>query len=170
MNIGKFLQVTDRCSIRAHQLLALLYMMSGKKDQRIRAKRLLTAIQKVDVTNTTTIRYLEELSFLFSERNKARFAYSESGVNSSSSSCISKPSKGKVLYFQTARSLCTQQRPLTFDFRGLNSIGKRSISSRRRFSFQSFTNFASNPWRTIITLLVNAIMLSYLCFYLPSRL
>ena len=48
--------------VRAHQLLALLYMMSGKKDQRIRAKRLLTAIQKVDVTNTTTIRYLEELS------------------------------------------------------------------------------------------------------------
>ena len=34
--------------VRAHQLLALLYMMSGKKDQRIRAKRLLTAIQKVD--------------------------------------------------------------------------------------------------------------------------
>ena len=26
--------------VRAHQLLALLYMMSGKKDQRIRAKRL----------------------------------------------------------------------------------------------------------------------------------
>ena len=56
------------------------------------------------------------------------------------------------------RSLCTQQRPMTFDLRGLNSIGRRSISSSRRFSFQSFTNFASNPWRTIITLLVNAMV------------
>lgn len=48
--------------VRAHQLLALLYMMSGKKDNRVRAKRLLTAISKIDVTNTTTIQYLKELS------------------------------------------------------------------------------------------------------------
>ncbi len=48
--------------IRAHQLLALLYMMTGKKDNRARAKRLLGSISKIDVTNTTTIKYLKELS------------------------------------------------------------------------------------------------------------
>lgn len=48
--------------VRANQLLALLYMMTGKKDNRARAKRLLTAVSKIDVTNTTTIAYLKELS------------------------------------------------------------------------------------------------------------
>lgn len=48
--------------IRANQLLALLYMMTGKRDNRVRAKKLLTNISKIDVTNTTTIRYLKELS------------------------------------------------------------------------------------------------------------
>lgn len=48
--------------IRAHQLLALLYMMTEKKDNRVRAKRLLNNISKIDVTNTTTIKYLKELS------------------------------------------------------------------------------------------------------------
>ena len=48
--------------VRANQLLALLYMMSGKRDDKVRAKKLLTSISKVDVTNTTTIRYLKELS------------------------------------------------------------------------------------------------------------
>lgn len=48
--------------IRANQLLALLYMMTGKRDNKIRAKRLLTNISKIDVTNTTTIAYLKELS------------------------------------------------------------------------------------------------------------
>ena len=48
--------------IRAHQLLALLYMMTGKRDNRVRAKRILHSISKIDVTNTTTIKYLKELS------------------------------------------------------------------------------------------------------------
>lgn len=48
--------------VRANQLLALLYMMTGKRDNKIRAKRLLTNISKIDVTNTTTIAYLKELS------------------------------------------------------------------------------------------------------------
>ena len=48
--------------VRANQLLALLYMMTGKRDNKVRAKKLLTNISKVDVTNTTTIRYLKELS------------------------------------------------------------------------------------------------------------
>lgn len=48
--------------IRANQLLALLYMMTGKKENRTRAMRLLKNISKVDVTNTTTIRYMKELS------------------------------------------------------------------------------------------------------------
>lgn len=48
--------------IRANQLLALLYMMSGKKENRTRAMRLLKNIIKVDVTNTTTLRYMKELS------------------------------------------------------------------------------------------------------------
>lgn len=48
--------------IRANQLLALLYMMTGKKDNKVRAKRLLMNVSKIDVTNTTTIAYLKELS------------------------------------------------------------------------------------------------------------
>jgi len=48
--------------VRANQLLALLYMMTGKRDNKVRAKKLLANISKVDVTNTTTIRYLKELS------------------------------------------------------------------------------------------------------------
>lgn len=48
--------------VRANQLLALLYMMSEKRDGRVRAKKLLKNIEKVDVTNTTTIQYLKELS------------------------------------------------------------------------------------------------------------
>lgn len=48
--------------IRANQLLALLYMMTGKRDNKLRAKRLLMSISKIDVTNTTTIAYLKELS------------------------------------------------------------------------------------------------------------
>ncbi len=47
--------------IRANQLLALLYMMTGRRDNKLRAKKLLLNIQKIDVTNTTTIRYLNEL-------------------------------------------------------------------------------------------------------------
>ncbi len=48
--------------IRASQLLALLYMMTGKRDNRIRAKRVLNHISRIDETNTTTLRYLKELS------------------------------------------------------------------------------------------------------------
>lgn len=48
--------------VRANQLLALLYMMTEKKDNKVRAKKLLNYISKIDVTNTTTIRYLRELS------------------------------------------------------------------------------------------------------------
>ena len=48
--------------IRAHQLLALLYMMTGKKDNRVKALKLLRNISQIDVTNTTTLRYMKELS------------------------------------------------------------------------------------------------------------
>ena len=48
--------------VRAHQLLALLYMMTGKRENRVRAMRLLRNISKVDVANTTTLRYMKELS------------------------------------------------------------------------------------------------------------
>ena len=48
--------------IRAHQLLALLYMKTGKKENRVRAYKLLKSISGVDVTNTTTLAYLKELS------------------------------------------------------------------------------------------------------------
>ena len=48
--------------IRAHQLLALLYMMSDKKDNRNKALRILNNIIKIDITNTTTLAYLQELS------------------------------------------------------------------------------------------------------------
>ena len=48
--------------IRANQLLALLYIMTGKKENRVKAYRLLKNISKIDVTNTTTLAYLKELS------------------------------------------------------------------------------------------------------------
>lgn len=48
--------------VRAHQLLALLYMRSGKKENRVKAYRLMKSVSQVDVTNTTTLRYLQELS------------------------------------------------------------------------------------------------------------
>ena len=48
--------------IRASQLLALLYMKTERRDNRARAYRLMRAAHKIDVTNTTTIRYLKELS------------------------------------------------------------------------------------------------------------
>ena len=48
--------------IRASQLLALLYMMTDKKENKVRAKKLLVNAGKIDVTNTVTIRYLNELS------------------------------------------------------------------------------------------------------------
>ena len=48
--------------IRAHQILALLYMMTGKKDNRVKALKLLRNISQIDVTNTTTLRYMKELS------------------------------------------------------------------------------------------------------------
>lgn len=48
--------------IRAHQLLALLYMRTEKREDRVRAYKLMKAISGVDVTNTTTLAYLKELS------------------------------------------------------------------------------------------------------------
>lgn len=44
--------------IRAYQLLALLYMQSGENDKAIRYLR---KTQKIDINNTTTLRYLKEL-------------------------------------------------------------------------------------------------------------
>ena len=96
-------------------------------------------------------------SFCLLLRSNAWRAYSESGVSSSVSSVISKPNNGKSLYLYTARSLWIQQRPSGRERRGLSSMGSLSISFVNLFSFQRFTNFASNLWRTIITLLVKAI-------------
>lgn len=44
--------------LRAYHLLALLYMKSGDND---RAKKCLVRASKIDVSNTTTLRYLKEL-------------------------------------------------------------------------------------------------------------
>lgn len=48
--------------IRANQLLALLYMMTEKKENRVKAYKLMKSVSRVDVTNTTTLCYLKELS------------------------------------------------------------------------------------------------------------
>lgn len=45
--------------IRAYQLLALLYIKTGEKDK---AKRYLFKARKIDVGNTTTLRYIKELN------------------------------------------------------------------------------------------------------------
>ncbi|WP_310605175.1 tetratricopeptide repeat protein [Anaerosporobacter sp.] len=44
--------------LRAHHLLALLYMKNSEKEK---ALKCLTKIRKIDITNTTTLRYLDEL-------------------------------------------------------------------------------------------------------------
>lgn len=54
--------------IRASQLLALLYMKNGTREDRARAYRLMKQAIRVDATNTTTLRYLRELSDM---RNKS---------------------------------------------------------------------------------------------------
>lgn len=48
--------------LRASQLLALLYMMTDKRENKMRAKKILLDVSKIDVTNTTTLRYLKELA------------------------------------------------------------------------------------------------------------
>ncbi len=58
--------------IRANQLLALLYMMTGKKENRIKAYKLMNSVIKVDVTNTTTLSYLKELSDIQLKREPDR--------------------------------------------------------------------------------------------------
>ncbi len=55
--------------IRASQLLALLYMKNGTREDRARAYRLMQQVSKIDVTNTTTLRYLHELSDMRSSKS-----------------------------------------------------------------------------------------------------
>lgn len=57
--------------IRASQLLALLYMKNGTREDRARAYRLMKQVIKIDVTNTTTLRYLHELSDMQSKSDPA---------------------------------------------------------------------------------------------------
>lgn len=57
--------------VKAHQLLALLYMQTGKKENRVRACKLLKAISRVDVANTTTLAYLKELSDVHLKKEEA---------------------------------------------------------------------------------------------------
>lgn len=67
--------------IRAHQLLALLYMMSDKKENRTKALRILNNIIKVDITNTTTLAYLQELSELHPKADHLAAKAEEPKVN-----------------------------------------------------------------------------------------
>lgn len=60
IQLKKVVNVNPRF-VRANQLLALLYMMSGKREDRVKAYRLLKTISKVDINNTTTLSYLKEL-------------------------------------------------------------------------------------------------------------
>lgn len=57
--------------LRASQLLALLYMMTGRRENRARAYRLMKNASTIDVTNTTTLRYLQELSDMRSKSDPA---------------------------------------------------------------------------------------------------
>lgn len=68
--------------IRANQLLALLYMMSDKKDGRTRALKILNNIIKVDITNTTTLRYLQELSDIHAKTDYLSIKNEEKKENS----------------------------------------------------------------------------------------
>ena len=93
------------------------------------------------------------LGFPLFARSIARAAYSDSGVSSSVSSSISSPNRGRDLYFHTARSLCTQQRPACFERRGLSSNGRRSILSVVSSPF--FHNFTSSVSNLCLVSMVN---------------
>lgn len=53
--------------VKAHQLLALLYIDSGKYDL---AKKSLRTAEQIDRNNTTTMRYLAEIDLRIGEKNK----------------------------------------------------------------------------------------------------
>ncbi len=77
--------------LRAHHLLALLYM---KNNEREKAMKVLNKIRKIDVTNTTTLRYFEELkngqqSLETEERNVEHIANNSNNVNLSGIAPIS---------------------------------------------------------------------------------
>lgn len=55
--------------VRAHQLLALLYLQEDKLDQ---AKKELRSAGKIDANNTTTLRYLKEVNAKLRERGSLR--------------------------------------------------------------------------------------------------
>lgn len=55
--------------VRAHQLLALLYMKEGKLPE---ARKTLAAAAKIDNNNTTTIRYIREVKVLLKEQNTGK--------------------------------------------------------------------------------------------------
>lgn len=53
--------------VKALQLLALLYMKTGEKEK---ALRCLTKAEKIDVSNTSTLKYLQELNDVLGERKE----------------------------------------------------------------------------------------------------
>jgi tetratricopeptide (TPR) repeat protein len=55
--------------VKAHQLLALLYLQEDKLDQ---AKRTLRNAGKIDVNNTTTLRYLKEVNARLKEKSPSK--------------------------------------------------------------------------------------------------
>lgn len=55
--------------VKAHQLLALLYMQDGKLEQ---AKKTLRNAGKIDTNNTTTLRYLKEVNKKLKEKNPSK--------------------------------------------------------------------------------------------------
>lgn len=59
--------------VRAHQLLALLYMMTADREEhnRERAAKCLQKILRVDVTNTVTLKYMKELGISPTPARKA---------------------------------------------------------------------------------------------------
>lgn len=77
--------------IRANQLLALLYMKTGKRDNRARAYRLMRNVSKIDVTNTTTLRYLRELSDMKNKSDPAVKAVKIERENAKKASTLPNP-------------------------------------------------------------------------------
>ena len=62
--------------VKAHQLLALMYMIGGQKEF---AVKVLKAIKPVDINNTTTIRYLKELGVRHVSASRASSQTAASG-------------------------------------------------------------------------------------------
>lgn len=77
IQLKKVLNMNDKF-LKAHQLLALLYIKNGEFDK---AKVSLRNAGRIDVNNTTTLRYLKEVNSMLYDANKGKRKKSKNSVS-----------------------------------------------------------------------------------------